>query len=37
VRVPVGLGVALMATVVSYRLLERPALRLKARVQSPAA
>jgi peptidoglycan/LPS O-acetylase OafA/YrhL len=37
VRVPIGLGVALLATVVSYRLLERPALRLKARVQSPTA
>jgi peptidoglycan/LPS O-acetylase OafA/YrhL len=35
VRVPIGLGVALLATVVSYRLLERPALRWKARVQSP--
>jgi peptidoglycan/LPS O-acetylase OafA/YrhL len=36
IRVPLGLGVALVATLVSYRLLERPALRLKARVQSPA-
>jgi peptidoglycan/LPS O-acetylase OafA/YrhL len=36
-RVPIGLGVALLATVVSYRVLERPALRLKARVQSPAS
>jgi peptidoglycan/LPS O-acetylase OafA/YrhL len=36
-RVPVGLAVALLATVVSYRLLERPAMRLKARVQSPVA
>jgi peptidoglycan/LPS O-acetylase OafA/YrhL len=36
-RVPIGLGVALLATVVSYRVLERPALRLKSRVQSPAS
>jgi peptidoglycan/LPS O-acetylase OafA/YrhL len=35
VRVPIGLGVALLATVVSYGLLERPALRLKRLVESP--
>jgi peptidoglycan/LPS O-acetylase OafA/YrhL len=31
VRVPVGLAIALGATVVSYHFIERPALRLKAR------
>ena len=35
VRVPVGLGLALAATLVSYRVLERPALRLKRRFLAP--
>ena len=37
VRVPLGLGVALVATVLSYRVLEIPALRLKRRFMVPAA
>jgi peptidoglycan/LPS O-acetylase OafA/YrhL len=35
-RVPLGLGLALLATLTSYRFLELPALRLKARFRSPA-
>ena len=37
VRIPIGLAVALAATVTSYRLLETPALRLKRRFQSTQA
>jgi peptidoglycan/LPS O-acetylase OafA/YrhL len=36
VRLPLGLGLALLATLMSYRFLELPALRLKARFRSPA-
>jgi peptidoglycan/LPS O-acetylase OafA/YrhL len=35
VRIPIGLSVALLATVASYRLIELPALRLKARLRAP--
>ncbi len=35
VRVPLGLGLALAAAVVSYRWIETPALRLKARFRAP--
>ena len=34
-RVPLGLGAAFVATVLSYRLLELPALRLKRRFHAP--
>lgn len=34
-RVAIGLGLAFAATVVSYRVLEQPALRLKARFRAP--
>lgn len=35
VRLPIGLGLALVATVLSYRFLERPALRWKDRFRPP--
>ncbi|MFM2078383.1 MAG: hypothetical protein RJA49_2273 [Actinomycetota bacterium] len=37
VRIPLGLSVALLATIASYRLIELPALRLKERFRAPAA
>jgi peptidoglycan/LPS O-acetylase OafA/YrhL len=35
IRIPVGLGAALIATLLSYRILELPALRLKNRLRAP--
>ena len=36
IRVPVGIGLALLAAAASYWLVERPALRLKGRLGRPA-